>query len=352
MGCSDALQSTASQPRPVVSGDPAEDLRAAAPSANRYSKTGALGRKRYSPEAPAVSEPQPTRLGRASALPPGLLLGFLGVLGFSFSLPATRLAVRDLDPWVVAFGRAVVAGVLAIVVLRITRARRPDVGQWPSLGVVALGVIVGFPLLTSLALHHVPASHGAVVVGVLPAMTAAFAVLRAGERPTKAFWGASAFGLAAVVGFALSQGGGDLSGPDVELLGAVVLCALGYAEGGRLARDLGGANTICWALVAALPATTVIAAIATAQSGLHAGTTSWLGFAYVSLISMFLGFFAWYGGLARGGVAKIGQVQLSQPVLTLTWSALILGEHISPGTAAAALIVLTAVVATQHTRVT
>jgi drug/metabolite transporter (DMT)-like permease len=321
----------------------------------RYSDSAPPHAKRYSPGA----APHPTdAAGRARAarlgagLPPGLLLGFLGVLGFSFSLPATRLAVHDLDPWVVAFGRAVVAGLLAVVVLRLTRARRPTARQWRSLGVVALGVVVGFPLLTSLALHHVPASHGAVVVGLLPALTAVFAVLRGGERPSRAFWGASGFGLAAVVGFALTQGGGTLSAPDAELLAAVVLCALGYAEGGRLARDLGGANTICWALVAALPFTTTIAAIATAQSGLHAGATSWLGFAYVTLISMFLGFFAWYAGLARGGVAKIGQVQLSQPVLTLTWSALILGEHITTGTAAAALVVLAAVVATQRTRVT
>jgi drug/metabolite transporter (DMT)-like permease len=277
-------------------------------------------------------------------------LGFLGVLGFSFSLPATRLAVRDLDPWVVAFGRAVVAGVLAAAVLRATRAKKPTGAQWRGLVVVAVGVIVGFPLFTSLALHHVPASHGAVVVGVLPALTAVAAVIRAGERPTRAFWGASAFGLTAVVGFALSQGGGALSGPDAELLAAVVLCALGYAEGGRLARDLGGANTICWALLAALPVTATITAIATAQNGLHAGATSWLGFAYVSVISMFLGFFAWYAGLARGGVAKIGQVQLIQPVLTLTWSALVLGEHISATTAAAAVVVLAAVVSTQRAR--
>jgi drug/metabolite transporter (DMT)-like permease len=287
-----------------------------------------------------------------SSLPPGVLLGALGVLGFSFSLPATRLAVADLDPFLVAFGRAVVAGVLSVAVLAATRAPRPTAPQWRSLVVVALGVVVGFPLFTSLALHHVPASHGAVVVGMLPAATAVAAVLRAGERPTRAFWLASSAGLAAVLAFALTQGGGQLGTPDLELLVAVVLCALGYAEGGRLSRELGGARTICWALTLSLPLTTVVAVTALVQDGAHAGATAWLGFAYVSVISMFLGFFAWYAGLARGGVAKIGQVQLIQPVLSLSWAALILGEHIGAGTAVAAIAVLAAVVATQRTRVT
>ncbi|WCB94827.1 hypothetical protein DSM104299_03566 [Baekduia alba] len=289
---------------------------------------------------------------RGHALPPGLVLGALGVLGFSFSLPATRLAVADLNPFLVAFGRAVVAGLLSVVVLRATRAARPTTTQWRSLVVVAFGVVVGFPLFTSLALHRVPASHGAVVVGMLPATTAVAAVLRAGERPTRAFWLASSAGLVAVLTFALSQGGGHLGTPDLELLIAVVLCALGYAEGGRLSRELGGANTICWALVLSLPATALVAAVAVAQDGAHAGANAWLGFAYLSVISMFLAFFAWYAGLARGGVAKIGQVQLAQPVLSLTWAAAILGEHIGPGTAVAAVAVLAAVVATQRTRVT
>ncbi|MET0603794.1 MAG: DMT family transporter [Baekduia sp.] len=288
---------------------------------------------------------------RIAALPPGLLLGALGVLAFSFSMPATRLAVADLDPWFVAFGRAVVAGLLSVLVLTATRAPRPTPTQWRSLALVALGVVVGFPLFTSLALRDLPASHGAVVVGMLPAATAVAAVLRAGERPTRAFWLASAAGLAAVLVFALTRGGGDLGAPDLELLAAILLCALGYAEGGRLSRELGGARTICWALVLSLPMTAVITGVALGHAGAHAGTTPWLGFAYVSVISMFLGFFAWYAGLARGGVAKIGQVQLAQPVLSLLWAALILGESVGHATVLAALVVLGCVVATQRTRV-
>jgi drug/metabolite transporter (DMT)-like permease len=297
-----------------------------------------------------VTQPLRNRTG-PPALPPGLALGGLGVLAFSFSLPATRLAVADLDPLLVAFGRAVVAGLLSVVVLAITRAPRPSPSQCRSLLVVAGGVVVGFPLFTSLALHRLPAAHGAVVVGMLPAATAVAAVLRAGERPTRAFWAASGAGLLAVLAFALTRGGGGLDVADVELLVAVVLCALGYAEGGRLSRTLGGARTICWALVLSLPLTVAVAGAALVAHGARAGTSAWLGFSYLSVVSMFLGFFAWYAGLARGGVAKIGQVQLGQPVLSLGWAALILGEAVGPATLAAALVVLACVVATQRTRV-
>ncbi len=287
-----------------------------------------------------------------AALPPGLALGALGILAFSFSLPATKLAVADLDPWFVAFGRAAVAGVLALAVVVLGRAPRPTRAQWRGLVLVALGVVVGFPLLTSLALRDLPSAHGAVVIGVLPAATAVMAVLRAGERPSLPFWLASGAGLAAVVAFAATRGAGGVEPADGLLLAAVVVCALGYAEGGRLARDLGGTRTICWALVLSLPLSTVVAVAAgvPAEGGGEVGATAWLGFAYVSLFSMFLGFFAWYAGLARGGVARIGQVQLAQPVLTLGWSALVLGEVVGLGEAVAAAAVLACVVATQRAR--
>jgi drug/metabolite transporter (DMT)-like permease len=284
-------------------------------------------------------------------LPPGLVLGALGVVGFSFSLPATRLAVAGLDPLLVAFGRAVVAGLFAVAVLTGHRAPRPTSAQVRSLLVVAAGVVVGFPLLTSLALQRVPAAHGIVLVGLLPGATAVAAVLCAGERPTRGFWLASTAGLVAVVAFAATRGGDALQVADAELLAAVAACALGYAEGGRLSRTLGGVRTICWALVLSLPLTVPVAAAALAAHGAHTGVTGWLGFAYVSRVSMFTAFFAWYAGLARGGVAKIGQVQLAQPVLGLIWAAAILGEHVGAATALTALIVLGCVAATQRTRV-
>jgi drug/metabolite transporter (DMT)-like permease len=282
----------------------------------------------------------------------GLVLGAAGVLAFSLSLPATRVAVQDLDPWFVAFGRAVGAAVLAWAYLRWTRAPRPTRAQWRRLPVVAVGVVVGFPLFTSLALTTQTSAHGAVVIAVLPAMTAVFAVLRAGERPPRLFWWASLGGLAAVVIFLGASGslGGVLALSDLFLLVAVVLCGLGYAEGGALAKELGGARTICWALLLAVPVTVPITAAAAWIHPPRGDGTAWLGFGYLTVVSMFLGFFAWYAGLARGGIARVGQIQLAQPVLTMIWSALLLGETVTAAAVGAALLVLGCVVLTQRTR--
>src|SRR5919201_925120 len=288
------------------------------------------------------------RVATATRLPAGLALGSLGILGFSFSLPATRLAVEDLNPWVVALGRATAAGVLAAIYLIAIRAQRPSRDQLRSLAIVAAGVVFGFPLLTSLALEVQTAAHGAVVIAILPAATAVAAVARAHEHPSRAFWLAAAAGMAAVLAFVATQG---VSGPqlgDAFLLAAVVLCAIGYAEGGALSRTLGGPTTICWALVISAPLTASVTAVAIGLSGAHAGATAWLGLAYVTTVSMFLGFFAWYAGLARVGVARIGQVQLAQPVLTHRWSAALLGEHVGPATLLTALAVLACVAATQR----
>lgn len=282
----------------------------------------------------------------------GLALGAVGVLAFSLSLPLTRIGVQQLDPWFVAFGRAVGAALLAGAYLRITGAPRPTPAQWRRLAVVAAGVVVGFPMFTSLALTTQTSAHGAVVVAVLPAMTAVFAVLRAGERPSPAFWAAGAAGLLAVLTFLVTSGGvgGALTVADLLLLAAVLLCALGYAEGGALSRELGGARTICWALLVALPVTVPITAAAALAHPPHADATAWAAFGYLTAVSMFLGFFAWYAGLARGGIAQVGQIQLAQPVLTLAWSALLLGETVTPASIAAALVVLGCVVLIQRTR--
>lgn len=282
----------------------------------------------------------------------GLTLGALGVLAFSMSLPATRIAVQHLDPWFVAFGRAVGAALLAGAYLGVTGAPRPTRSQWRRLSIVALGVVIGFPLFTSLALTTQTSAHGAVVITVLPAMTAVFAVLRAGERPPPLFWVASAGGLAAVLAFLIASGAvrGALSAADLFLLAAVVLCGLGYAEGGALARELGGARTICWALLLSLPATLLVTLVAASTHPPRADAAAWSAFGYLTAISMFLGFFAWYAGLARGGIAQVGQIQLAQPVLTLLWSALLLAETVTPASIAVALVVLACVVLIQRTR--
>ena len=278
-------------------------------------------------------------------------LGLLGVLGFSFTLPATRVAVEDLDPTFIGLGRAAVAALPAALLLAFWRARPPDRGTMARLGVVALGVVFGFPLLSALALRSVTSAHSAVIVGLLPAASAVMAVARAGERPSAGFWVASGAGLAAVLAFAVAQGAGAPSAADLLVLAAVALGAVGYAEGGALAREIGGIRVICWALVLSLPLTLPITVAAALAGGLDAPPDAWLGFAYVSIVSMFLAFFAWYVALGRGGVAKIGQVQLVQPLLTLIWSAALLGEHVGAGTIAASLAVVASVLATQRARV-
>jgi drug/metabolite transporter (DMT)-like permease len=268
-------------------------------------------------------------------------------LAFSFTLPATRLAAPELGGTLLGLGRAVVAAALAIVLLLVLREKPPARKHWPSLAIVAFGVVLGFPLLTAMALQSVPAAHGAVVVGLLPALTAVMAVLRGGERPPLAFWWACAAGIVAVLIFAFVQGAGKLQSADLLLLGAVVAAALGYAEGGRLARDLGGWRVICWALIVALPFVIVPVGIAVSSHLELPSVPAMLGFAYVSVISMFLGFFAWYRGLALGGIARVGQIQLVQPVLTMTWAALFLGEVVDLPTVLAGLLVVGSVALTR-----
>jgi drug/metabolite transporter (DMT)-like permease len=278
-----------------------------------------------------------------------VMLGSLGVLGFSFSLPATRVAVRDLDPTFVGLGRALVAAVLAAGLLALTRTRPPARGDLPRFALVGIGVVIGFPICTSLALEHLSSAHASVIVGMLPAATAALAVVRAHERPSRGFWLAAVAGLAAVLAFAATQGAGGIEPADLLVLAAVAFAALGYVEGATLSRTYGGWQVICWALVLTAPVLLIPVGIA-ASHGVHAGTAEWLGFAYVALGSMFLAFFPWYRGLALGGVARIGQLQLAQPVLTLAWSALLLGERISAAMILAAAAVLACVLATQRAR--
>lgn len=280
-----------------------------------------------------------------------VFLGFVGVLAFSFTLPATRVAVEQLDPTFVGIGREAFAAVLAGLILLLSQSPLPSREQLVRLGIVASGVVFGWPLLTAIALQGLTSAHSAVIVGLLPAATAVAAVLRAGEHPSRGFWLASLAGLVAVLAFAASQGAGLPTGGDLLILVAVAIGAIGYAEGGALARELGGWRVICWAVFLSAPLTVPISAIAAIGSDLHADGDVWLGFAYVAVVSALLGFFPWYAGLARGGVAKIGQVQLVQPLLTLAWSAALLDEHVGAETLLASAAVLASVVATQRTRV-
>ena len=266
----------------------------------------------------------------------------LGVAAFSFTVPFTRVAVGGLPPLFIGSGRAVVAALLAAAALSLARQPFPRGAQWARLAVVAGGIVVGFPLLTSFALTAAPASHGAVVIALLPAATATMAVLRGRERPPAAFWMVTGAGALAAIAFAFAQSGGfgQLHWTDLLLFGAVIAAAVGYAEGGLLARELGAWQTVSWALVLASPLMVFLTALAIVQQPPSGTPVQWAAFVYLGVVSMFLGFFAWYHGLAIGPMARISQVQLVQPVLTICWAGLLLGESMTWTTVAGGLAVV------------
>jgi drug/metabolite transporter (DMT)-like permease len=284
--------------------------------------------------------------------PAGLWWGLLGVTAFSFTLPFTRIAVGGLSPLFIGSGRAVVAALLAGIALAATRQRPPTVTQWRRLAVVAGGVVAGFPLLTSFAMTTTPASHGAVVIGLLPAATAVAVVLRTRERPNRSFWAFAVLGAAADVVFAALQNGGlgALHGADLLLFGAVLAAAIGYAEGGLLARELGSWQTVSWALIVAAPLMAALTVVSALEQPPAATPVQWLAFAYLAAVSMFLGFFAWYRGLAIGPMAQVSQIQLVQPVMSIAWAALLLREPIGWATAVGGLAVVACAALAVRTR--
>jgi drug/metabolite transporter (DMT)-like permease len=262
----------------------------------------------------------------------GSIYGFLGVLTFSLTLPATRLAVSGLEPIFVGLGRAIVAAGLSLILLSVTRQPLPPWRYLPRFCMVVAGVVIGFPLLSALAMRDAPASYGAVITGLLPLATALGGVWRAGERPSPQFWLWAIAGSSMVVSFVLLSGAGSIHLADLALLGAVAAAGLGYAEGATLARIFGAWQVICWSLVLSVPVLLPIVLQHAPASFSAVSGSAWLGFLYVSVFSMFLGFFAWYQGLALGGIARVGQLQLFQPFLTIAASAVLLGEPLTIAT--------------------
>ncbi|MEU9829957.1 DMT family transporter [Streptosporangium sp. NPDC048047] len=294
----------------------------------------------------------PHREGPSDTAWRGTVLAGLGVLTFSMSFPATAFAMRGFDPYLVAAGRAALAAAAALVFLLATRT--PLLPPRRLLGpylLIAAGVVVGFPLFSGLALAAgASTSHAAVVIGLLPAATAACAAVRGGERPRPLFWATCALGAAAITAFTLSRGGGHVTGADLLLVGALVSAAVGYTEGGRLAREIPGSHVISHALVIAVPLTVPVTVALALTTESRPDAVSLAGFAYVGLFSMFLGFIPWYAGLAAGGIARAGQTQLAQPLLTLVWAWLLMGERFGPVTVVAAVAVLACVAASQRAR--
>ena len=276
----------------------------------------------------------------------GMLLALVGVMIFAGTLPATRIAVAELDPVWLALARAELAAVLGAFALWASGAKRPLRRHLGPLALVALGVVIGFPLLSSIAMREASASHGAVVIGLLPFATVVATAVLGGERPSRAFWAAAFAGSLIVVVFALHAGGGGFRSSDWSLIASVVAAAVGYAVGGRLARELGGWQTIAWALLLAAPLL-IVPTLWLTQVESMAGVSlrAWAGFAYVTVFSQLLGFLFWYGGMAIGGVARVSQTQLLQLFFTLIFASLLLGEPVQASTwvAGSAVVALIAI---------
>jgi drug/metabolite transporter (DMT)-like permease len=278
----------------------------------------------------------------------GWINGFIGILIFSASLPATRIAVLALDPIFMTSARAAIAGIIGGLLLVLFRARRPERIDALPLVVTAFGVVVGFPLLTALALKQMTSAHSIVFTGLLPLSTAIFGVLRGNERPRTSFWMFSCLGSACVVAHALAQAGEATLLGDLMMLAAIIVCGLGYAEGAVLSRRLGGWQVICWALVVSLPVTVVATASLWPANAASVTLHAWGALGYVSLFSMLIGFFFWYRGLALGGIASVGQLQLLQPFFGFGLAALLLGEQVSPLMLVATLGVVACVAGARH----
>jgi drug/metabolite transporter (DMT)-like permease len=259
----------------------------------------------------------------------GLLLGFIGMVIFGGTLPATRIAVSEIDPIALTALRTAIAGLCSLVLLLVLRRPLPPRALWPQLVIAMLCVAVLFPLLMSMGMQRVDASHGGVVLGVLPIATALVAVANTLARPRPLFWIASVAGAALVIAFSLRQGGGAFSTGDLLLFAAVAVSAIGYAFSGRLTSHMPGWEVISWILVIALPLSIPAAALSMPADITHIALKPWLGLLYVALFSQWIGFFAWNAGLAIGGIARVSQVQLLQPFVTFALAATFAGETIT-----------------------
>ncbi|MGK7952691.1 MAG: DMT family transporter [Xenococcaceae cyanobacterium] len=279
------------------------------------------------------------------------LWGLLAITGFAFTLPATKLAVPLFGVMAVGFGRAAIAGILSLILLKVTDSNLPRFRQIKRLAIVAFGVVFGFPIFSAYGMKYAPASHGAIIIGVLPLFTAIFGVILAKERPSLSYWLAGITGSSTIIFYSLYMGRGSLHPADLALLFAAISGAIGYAEGARLAKDLGSWRVICYALVFSLPLTIPLTITTAEMNPLNNYFMAWLGLLYLGIVSMFLGFFAWYKALKMGGIAKISQLQLLQPFITIFVSYFLFEEQISKTMIFVLMIVLLCVNWTRKAKV-
>ncbi|WP_236635605.1 DMT family transporter [Polynucleobacter hirudinilacicola] len=259
----------------------------------------------------------------------GMLIGFIGILIFSLTLPVTKIAVLSFDPYFIAFGRATLAAVVALAYLIYKKEPMPTRADFTKFVVIALGVVFGFPIFTTVAMTEGSSSHGAVILGMMPLATTVIGVIRFKERPSLGFWLVSLLGASLVVIYALLKSSGSFTYVDALLvLGGICACA-GYVEGGELSRKMNPRSVISWALVISLPINLVVSYVTFDPQYINAGPIAWTSFIYLSLFSMYIGFFFWYEGLAIGGIARVSQVQLTQPFCTLIAASVLLGDSLT-----------------------
>ncbi|MFH8626689.1 DMT family transporter [Streptomyces vietnamensis] len=280
----------------------------------------------------------------------GTLLAGLGVVSFSLTFPSTVWGLESFGPWSLVAVRSTLAALIAGTFLLAGRVPLPERRHWAGLAVVACGVVIGFPLLTTLALQTSTTSHAAVVVGLLPLTTAALAAVRTGRRPSRTFWIAAVSGAVVVLGFTLQQSGGAFSTGDPYLFGALLVCAAGYTEGGRLAALMPGRQVIGWALVLCLPLMAAASAVTLSIEPVHLNAHGVIGLIWVAAGSTFFGLYVWYRGMAAIGIPKASQLQLAQPLLTLFWSVFLLGEDLPLAAPVAAVAVLACIAVTQRAK--
>ncbi|MBM7667025.1 drug/metabolite transporter (DMT)-like permease [Solibacillus kalamii] len=274
----------------------------------------------------------------------GMLLGFIGIVCFSFTLPATSIAVPYFGETIVGLGRTVIAAIIVGTVFIVKKQPLPSISQFKSLLIVAVGAVLAFPLLTTYAMKSLPVSHGAIELALLPLATAGFAMWRGGERLSKRYWIASATGAITVIIYAIYLGLGQLHKGDFALIAAVILLGLSYAEGGKLSKELGSWQVIAWAILIGAPFFIIPVGLGLSDSMLDAPIEAWISLFYLGIVSQFLAYVAWYGGMSLGGIARVGQIQYLQPFLMIGFSVLFLGESITWITIVLAMIVVLCVI--------
>ncbi len=274
----------------------------------------------------------------------GMLIGFVGILIFSLTLPVSKIAVLSFDPYFIAFGRAMLAGMVALTYLSYKKEILPSKADFLKFVVIALGVVFGFPIFTTVAMTEGSSSHGAVILGMMPLATTVIGVIRFKERPSLGFWLVSLLGAALVVVYALLKSSGSFTYIDGLLVFGGICACVGYVEGAELSKKMNPRSVISWALVISLPINIVMGYVTFSEQYIHAGPIAWTSFLYLSLFSMYIGFFFWYEGLAIGGIARVSQVQLTQPFCTLLAASILLGDSLTVMNLVFAFLVVSTVI--------